>query len=166
MPGFKQNSKIELTETKEIPKGKTAKVVRITDGDTVGVLMDGKEVKVRLAHIDAPEKGQPFGNASKKALSDLCFGQMVLVDSTDTDRYDRLVAVLFDSTGKNLNKEMVRLGMAWHFRRYSREYSYSKIETTAKKNKTGLWQDPNPVSPWKWRRLPKEKRQSINPSKE
>lgn len=152
-----QKTKTELKPENEQPKGKSAKVVRISDGDTLGVLVDGKEIKIRLAHIDAPEKGQPFGAASKKALSDLCFGKTILVDSTDTDRYGRVVAVLYDSAGKNINKEMVKQGMAWHFKRYSRDNSYSKAEAAARQKKIGLWQDSKPVPPWEWRKQSKKK---------
>ena len=56
-----------------------AKVIRIIDGDTLEVLYEMKPVKIRLLHIDSPEKRgkQPFGNAAKEALSDQCFGQIV-----------------------------------------------------------------------------------------
>ena len=53
----------------------TGRVVSVTDGDTVKVL-DAKKVqhKIRLTGIDAPEKNQAFGNASKKHLEDMVAG--------------------------------------------------------------------------------------------
>lgn len=46
----------------------TGKVVVVADGDSITVLRNRKQVKVRVADIDAPEKAQPFGNRSKQAL--------------------------------------------------------------------------------------------------
>ena len=61
-------------------------------GDTVSVLVDGRPVKVRLVGIDEPEKRQPFGAASKAALSALVFGQPVTLEHSGKDRDGRTVA--------------------------------------------------------------------------
>ena len=81
----------------------SAKVIGISDGDTMEVLFRDKPIKIRLGHIDAPEKRgtQPFGNNSKKALSDLCFGKIVTVQSEKYDRYNRLIAVIITDKNKN-----------------------------------------------------------------
>ncbi len=71
------------------------KVVSVTDGDTIKVLRDGKQVKIRLAAIDCPEKGQPYGNAARKFTAKLVAGNVVKVWPTDTDRYGRTVAFVF-----------------------------------------------------------------------
>ena len=71
------------------------KVVSVTDGDTIKVLRDGKQVKIRLAAIDCPEKGQPYGQAAKKFTANLVAGKVVKVWPTDTDRYGRTVAFVF-----------------------------------------------------------------------
>lgn len=139
-----------------IPKNKilSAKVIRVLDGDTVEILYDQLPIKLRLEHIDAPEKRgkQPFGNKAKIALSDLCFGQMVKIHSDGKfDRNGRLIGVIFNNTGLNLNKEMVRLGMAWHFKKYSDDQSYDSLETEARRAKVGLWKDPNAIAPWDFR---------------
>ena len=85
----------------------TAKVVGVSDGDTVKVLTEqscdsGKDCRsgkvqyrVRLAEIDTPEKKQPYGSKAKQALSDLVFGRMIKVEQIDKDRYGRLVANLY-----------------------------------------------------------------------
>ena len=136
------------------PKYLEAKIIRILDGDTVEVLYGELPIKLRLAHIDCPEKRgkQPFGNKAKIALSDLCFGQMVQIDSDKKfDRNGRLIGVIFNADGLNVNKEMVRLGMAWHYKKYSDDMSYDLLEKEARENKVGLWIDPNPIAPWAFR---------------
>ncbi|WP_240927968.1 thermonuclease family protein [Cellulophaga sp. Z1A5H] len=136
------------------PKYLEAKIIRILDGDTVEVLYGELPIKLRLAHIDCPEKRgkQPFGNKAKLALSDLCFGQMVQIDSDKKfDRNGRLIGVIFNADGLNVNKEMVRLGMAWHYKKYSDDMSYDQLEKEARKDKVGLWIEPNPIAPWNFR---------------
>lgn len=134
----------------------TYKVIGIKDGDTVSILFEGTEKTVRLAHIDCPEKKQPFGNNAKVALSELCFGKMVtLVGDGKTDRNGRLIAELILPNGENVNKTLVRMGLAWHFKKYSKDDSYAKLEVAARKKKIGLWKEKNPISPWEWRKLRK-----------
>ena len=135
-----------------------AKVIGITDGDTMEILYKNHPVKIRLAHIDCPEKRgkQPFGNNAKIALSNLCFGRMVTVKAEKYDRYKRLIAVVINDKNQNVNQEMVKLGMAWHFTKYSKDTFYSKLEAAARRNRVGLWQDKNPIAPWLWREKKKK----------
>ena len=132
----------------------TAKVIRIMDGDTMEVLYQNQPIKIRLAHIDCPEKRghQPFGTKAKQALSDLCFGQMVTVQGQKYDRYKRLIAVVINDKKQVLNQEMIKLGMAWHFKKYSSDPLYAQLEVEARKHKIGLWQDRNAIAPWEWRK--------------
>ncbi|MNK27395.1 Thermonuclease precursor [compost metagenome] len=131
----------------------SAKVIGIMDGDTMEILYKNVPTKIRLAHIDCPEKRgkQPFGNNAKIALSDLCFGRIVTIKGEKYDRYRRLIAVVINDKNKNVNQEMIKLGMAWHFTKYSTDPIYAKLEKTARKNRAGLWQDKNPIAPWLWR---------------
>lgn len=131
-----------------------AKVVRILDGDTMEVLYKNSPIKIRLAHIDCPEKrkSQPFGNDAKKTLSDLCFGQQVTVYGQKYDRYRRLIAVVINQQRQTINQEMIKKGMAWHFKKYSKDSLYAQLEIDARKHKVGLWKGPNPVAPWEWRK--------------
>ncbi|MGO4876571.1 thermonuclease family protein [Pedobacter psychrotolerans] len=132
----------------------TAKVIRILDGDTMEVLYQDFPIKIRLAHIDCPEKrhSQPYGQKAKKALSDLCFGQLVEIQGQKYDRYKRLIAVVINHKKQIINQEMLKLGMAWHFKKYSTDLLYAGLEITAKKNKVGLWQDSSAIAPWEWRK--------------
>lgn len=143
-------SETDTTKLKHL-KGK---IIRILDGDTVEMLYGELPIKLRLEHIDAPEKRgkQPFGNKAKIAISDLCFGQIVNVISDGKfDRNGRLIGVILNKDSLNVNKEMVRLGMAWHFKKYSHDMSYDLLEREARAAKVGLWSDPNPIAPWDYR---------------
>ncbi|MEM8875821.1 MAG: thermonuclease family protein [Planctomycetota bacterium] len=134
----------------------TAEVVRVTDGDTVTVLHDRTEVRIRLEGIDAPERGQAFGTRARQALSDACFGRDILVEPTGTDRYGRTIATL-KIEGRSINLAMVRAGMAWHYTQFSDDADLAEAERAARKARRGLWRDPDPVPPWEWRRRDREK---------
>ncbi|MCD0479097.1 thermonuclease family protein [Chryseobacterium sp. LC2016-29] len=138
-------------------QNKSYKVIGVKDGDTVEILMDGKPQVVRLSHIDCPEKKQPFGNNAKQFASDLCFGKKVkLSTGWKKDRNKRLLAEIILSNGKNLNKELVKNGFAWHYKKYSKDNSYDDLEKQAKKQKLGLWNDKMPTAPWEWRKSRKK----------
>ncbi len=136
----------------------TGRVVGVTDGDTITVLdSTNTEHKIRLAGIDAPEKKQPFGNSSKKMLSNWVFAKTVNVDWDKRDRYGRLVGkVMID--GVDVNLEQIKDGLAWFFRKYQNELSpedrltYLHAEEYAKENRLGLWVYPDPVPPWEFRK--------------
>lgn len=130
----------------------TGKIVKITDGDTMEMVVGRDAYKIRLAHIDAPEKMQDFGTKAKQYLSDLCYNKTVTMTVTDIDKYGRNVAVITLADGTNVNKKMVEAGYAWWYQKYSNDSSYGKLEATARKAKRGLWADKNPTPPWEWRK--------------
>ena len=130
------------------------RVVGISDGDTFTLLTaDKQQVKIRLAEIDAPEAGQPYGNRSKQALSSLVFGKDVLVRVQTTDRYGRTVGRPYVGD-LDICEEMVRMGAAWAYRRYLRDQGLLTLEAEAKDEKTGLWalSEAQHTPPWEWRR--------------
>lgn len=131
------------------------------DGDTVTLLdRDKAQHRIRLAGIDAPEKSQAFGQASKQSLSDLVFAQDVTVETGKTDKYGRQVGKIIVA-GVDANLEQVKRGLAWHYKAYAREQSqadrvaYAVAEDAAKASKVGLWRDAEPMPPWSFRRLSK-----------
>jgi micrococcal nuclease len=128
----------------------SGKCVGITDGDTIRVLKDGKEVKIRLDGIDCPEMGQDFGNKAKRFTSDLGFGKIVEVHQKDIDKYGRTVArVIVD--GKDISLELVKAGLAWHYKEYSSDSELASAENLARGNEDGLWAMKNPIAPWDFR---------------
>ncbi|MFV0182696.1 thermonuclease family protein [Empedobacter falsenii] len=147
-----QNS---ISEPEAIEEKTGYKVIGIKDGDTFVLLIDGKEQTVRFAHIDCPEKKQSFGNRAKQFVSDMCFGTYITLKinpKNKQDRNKRLIAEIILEDGRNLNKELVKNGLAWHFKKYSDSEEYAQLETEARNNKIGLWSEPNPIAPWDWRK--------------
>ena len=133
---------------------RTYKVIGIKDGDSIVIWVDSMARDVRLLHIDCPERGQPFGDKARKFVAEACFGQQVslLIDPANKyDRNGRLLAEVFLANGRNLNKELVKNGMAWHYKSYSDSEEYARLEIKARGLKTGLWNEPNPIAPWLWR---------------
>jgi micrococcal nuclease len=140
----------------------TGKVVGVTDGDTIKVLQDGKQIKVRLYGVDTPEKAQSFGRKAKKFTTNFAANKIVDVKPIDTDRYGCTVGIV-TVYGRSLNKELVRNGYAWVYKQYCKESFCSewlKIEGIARKAGAGLWIEPKPIPPWDWRRAKKNKRKS------
>ncbi len=124
------------------------RVVGVTDGDTLRLLVGRREEKIRLFGIDAPEKAQPWGDRSKRHLSDGVFGQEVVVEVRERDRYGRLVGVVWIGR-EDAGLAQVRAGLAWAYLQYSREYLPAQQE--AQRRRVGLWGDPGPVPPWEFR---------------
>jgi endonuclease YncB( thermonuclease family) len=130
----------------------SAKVVGVTDGDTITVLKDRTQVPVRLDGIDCPERGQAFGSRAKDFTSELAFGKVVTIRPRITDRYGRTVAEVLLPDGRSLNHELVRAGFAWWFRKYATDDTgLRRLEEDARAAKRGLWADNRPLSPWSWR---------------
>jgi endonuclease YncB( thermonuclease family) len=128
----------------------SGKVIRVTDGDTVKVLVDQSPVIVRLEGIDAPEDGQSFSARSKRALETLVAGKTVTIRSTGEDKYGRTLGFVFVD-GVNANARMVAEGWAWHYKKYSSDEQLAQLEVSARAARIGLWADPNPLAPWEYR---------------
>lgn len=131
----------------------TGQVVGVTDGDSIKVMHDGKAEKIRLIGIDCPEKRQPFGTRAKEFTSHLAFGQEVHVREKGRDRYGRTLAAVILPDGRSLNEELLKAGLAWWFRKYSKDLRLGELERQARVAKRGLWAEPHPVPPWEWRRF-------------
>ena len=126
-----------------------AKVIKISDGDTITVLSGKEQTKVRLYGIDAPEKKQDYGQRSKQFLASLIAGQVVEIEPKGKDRYKRTLGTIYYK-GQDINAQMVLNGYAWAYVKYSR--IYVDQEKTAREKKLGLWQSSNPTPPWEWRK--------------
>jgi len=144
-------------------------VNKVYDGDTVLLQTSktDKQIKIRIAAIDAPEYQQPGGQQSKAALSSLVLHRTIQADCYKKDRYHRHVCILKDRhTGADFGLKMVKLGHAWHYKYYAEEQTiarrlaYASAEFSAKKKQLGLWSKNKPTAPWDWRKSNKQPRQS------
>jgi endonuclease YncB( thermonuclease family) len=125
--------------------------IRVVDGDTIRAEAKGKEIKIRLVEIDAPEMNQPFGAQSKNFLNRLLYEKDVTLISQGKDRYGRVLGNLF-SNELNVNMLMVKFGFAWVYEKYAKNSSLYKHQDQAKAENLGLWQAKDPIAPWVWRK--------------
>jgi endonuclease YncB( thermonuclease family) len=132
----------------------TGKVSRVIDGDTVDVLLASGLIRVRLQGIDAPERNQPGGREAQHWLQKRLQGRVVDLEPVLQDRYDRLVAVVFDGEA-DINRELVAAGYAWAYRRYLRrsDWPLCVAEREARAAGRGLWRlaPVNRRAPWEYR---------------
>ena len=141
----------------------TGRVLRVADGDTLTILRsNNKQVRVRLASIDAPEttkdsrrSGQPFAVASRRFLSDLVSDKPLTLSCYERDRHGRAVCDVLLQDGETANQKLVQAGMAMANRekqgRFLHDPRIDQLEREAKEARVGIWSEPNPVPPWKWR---------------
>jgi len=134
------------------------RVVAVADGDTITVRDAAhKDYKVRLSGIDAPEKAQPFGAATKKSLSGLVYGKEVTVELIRRDYYPHVVGKVLVH-GLDVNLVQIERGMAWFVRHYQNEHptedseKYMQAQNVAENKRIGLWADKNPTPPWEFRK--------------
>lgn len=126
-------------------------VRRVNDGDTLTCVDgDGREVKIRMRGIDAPEFGQAHGRDASSALHRKLHGRAVSIEGVARDQYGRLLATLW-LDGRNVNLEMVAEGHAWAFD-FSEDPELSAAEAEARSQRRGLWISPDAQSPSQWRK--------------
>lgn len=127
-------------------------LVRVKDGDSLIVKVQGVAMDFRLADVDAPELDQPYGPRAKQELMSLASGRQLVIVPVDTDRYGRTVAHVWNGN-IYLNAEMVERGAAWFYSRFARGPALYAIEQEARNAKRGLWVLPlkERVEPWVWR---------------
>lgn len=143
----------QISRGSDLPNPLRAEVIAIQDGDTIelkyiysgkkaGRRM-GKPVRIRFLHINCPERNMGFYKNAKQFTSDKCFRKIVSIrHKGEFDKYGRLLGEVVLPDGKVLNKELVKKGLAVHFKKYSHDQEYANLEITAKKQKIGIWTQP------------------------
>jgi endonuclease YncB( thermonuclease family) len=129
----------------------SGRCVSVTDGDTLKISVNNREIKIRLDGVDCPEIQQAFGANAKQFTQQWSLGRNLIVYVTGTDRYQRALGWVF--FGKRcLNNDLVYNGMAWWYRQYAPTNTKLKnLEAYARSKRRGLWKSPNPTPPWTWR---------------
>ena len=154
------------TREADLLTDQSGKVIKIVDGDTYDILLKNNIPKrIRMEGIDAPERGMPFYKVAKDYLGDLCFGEIVQIKQTSTDRYGRTIAKTYLANGNEVGLLMVNAGVAWHYKKYSTDAELANAEIKARKKRIGLWVDKAPVAPWEWRKSKKQKVSASNMKK-
>jgi micrococcal nuclease len=127
------------------------RVLRVPDGDTLTVRVDGKNVSVHLDGIDAPELDQPYGRSARRSLAALCRGKDASVLERGKDDAGRVLGSV--RCGEiDVNAEQVRRGLAWvHLRYLPLGSPLYEFEANARLRGVGLWRAAEPVPPWEWR---------------
>lgn len=130
----------------------SAKVIGVSDGDTLTVLSHGHLFKIRLSGIDCPEKKQAFGQQAKAFTVEHAMSREVKVISSGHDRYRRSIADVILPDGQNLNDLLLANGYAWWYQKFSHDQHRRELAEDARKSKLGLWSDPHASAPWDFRR--------------
>lgn len=132
------------------------KVIAIIDGDTYDIVKNKQKIRIRIDAIDAPERGMAYYKISKNHLSKLIFGKLVTIKEISKDWHGRIVGKTYLSNKTDVSAEMLKNGMAWHYKKYSSDAILAALENQAKKQKLGLWKDTNPIAPWDIRKMRKK----------
>jgi endonuclease YncB( thermonuclease family) len=148
----------------------------VQDGDSFLLRADdGRRVRVRVNGIDAPEKHQPWADASRRHLGELLRGRRIRLEPVKQDVFDRTVArvVVVDGDPPERDAGLAQLeaGVAWHFKRYRSDQTddafarYARAERDAQARGLGLWRDATPEAPWDFRaRQRREQAAEADPS--
>jgi endonuclease YncB( thermonuclease family) len=134
-----------------------ARVTHIGDGDSLSVCLQGREARVRLVGIDAPEYRQAYGKEARRSLAELCEGEVARLAWDKADRYGRMLARV-SCRGREANAEQVRRGMAWVSDLDAPQPALQAAQRAARDAGLGLWRDPDAQPPWQWRKADRAQR--------
>ncbi len=139
--------------------GRSGRVTRVFDGDSFVMRSDGRDVDVRVFGIDAPEKGQPWSKKARTRARDLLEGREIVVRvTTERDVHGRVVGSVHLPDGRNYAHVIVAEGLAWQFRRYSKDPAVAALEREARDAHRGVWSERDPEPPWEYRRRRRPRR--------
>lgn len=134
-----------------------ATIETVIDGDTVTILREGCKYVIRLEHIDAPEVGEPFFKESRQFIINECWGEPCFFRCHGKEKYGRILAELVNPDTRLINAELVRNGLAYHYKMFSKSRYYEEMEKEAKKEKLNLWSDERFRRAWEDRVYRKKK---------
>jgi micrococcal nuclease len=145
----------------------SGKVISVVDGDTINIQHDNVREKVILYGIDCPESTQAFGKEATKFTDEACFQKVVNVEDHGKDSRGRTIGVVLLPDGTNLNRALVKQGLAWWSDKYAaKDATLKQLHETAKASHIGLWSEPNPVPPWIFRNGDKGVQATVMPKQQ
>lgn len=157
-----EKSTIQLGNGCEVNETDSFWVVKVQDGDTYDILLPCRQTaRIRMLGIDAPEKGQDFSKKSAQYLRSMVIQRYVTLKNIELDQYGRILAYTYLPDGSEASREMLKAGLAWHFKRYNSSRELEDLEREAKERRLGLWADKYPVEPWFERPLRKKGYKSV-----
>ena len=145
---------VQLPSVEGSAEGFSGQVVAVLDGDMIEVLHDNRRQRIRLNVIDCPETGQAYSTNAKQATSEFVFGKEVTLHTHGMDKYGRTIADVLLPDGSSVNQRLVKEGWCWWYQKHApKDHALKQSEQEAKAAKRGLWNDPDPLPPWVYRRL-------------
>ena|SRR6266545_2682917 len=139
-----------------------ARVITVHEGDRLTIRHDGKSETLYLKDIDCPDPKQPYGQQAKHVTAAYVGNREVMVRKLTRDRQGRATADILLPDGRNVGRELVKEGLAWWQRSSSSDRSLGDLEELARASGKGLWSEPNPIPPWKWKTAKKTGRKYSN----
>jgi len=140
----------------------TARVITVHEGDRLTIYHKGHKEAIYLKDIDCPELKQPYGKQAKHVTAAFIGNREVVVRGLTRDRQGRVSAEVLLLDGRNVGHELLKEGLAWWRRSASSDASLEVVQELARASHKGLWADPNPVPPWKWKVAKKTSRKYSN----
>ncbi|MBI2030340.1 thermonuclease family protein [Candidatus Kaiserbacteria bacterium] len=127
-------------------------VIKVVDGDTITISMNGSPETLRLIGIDTPETVDPrsavqcFGAEASSKTKELLTGKKVRIEKEasqgERDKYDRLLAYVYREDGLFINKYLVENGYAHEYTyhaAYRHQAAFKAMQNIAKTEGRGLW---------------------------
>lgn len=147
------SSSIPEIPTPDLSTLQVCRVSRVVDGDTLVVLSEKEEIKIRLIGIDTPETVHPtkpveeYGKEASRFLANLMKGEKVYLSGEgyclQKDKYGRSLAYVYRyPDGLFVNAEIIRQGYGHVYTQFPFKYmeQFRSLEQFARQNQKGLWE--------------------------
>jgi endonuclease YncB( thermonuclease family) len=128
-----------------------ARVLIVHEGDRLTIYHQSRKDMVYLHGVDCPELKQPYGKQAKHATAAYVANREVIVRDMKRDRQGRMSADILLPDGRQIAHELVKEGLAWVQPEGAGDQALKDMEELARAAGTGLWSEPNPIPPWKWK---------------
>lgn len=125
--------------------------IKVADGDTLHIRAVRRILEIRLAGADCPEEGQDYYQEAKEFTTSLVLKKKVAIEVGSFEGEKQLIGRVYVG-GTDLSLALVDQGLAWYDKESGTDKALAKAQKKARKNKMGLWSNPNPMAPWIFRK--------------